>query len=77
LPPSTSASNSSGTGAIGSTRGGVELAIEIEFDQLFEAAEEEEIRLKGGKNNLDYPLSEEERLAMRRERTRCFYPDEI
>lgn len=58
------------------TRGGVELAIEIEFDQLFEAAEEEEMRMENSNGGNSEVQRGEERIAMKRERARCFYENE-
>lgn len=64
-------------------QGGVELAIEIEFDQLWEAAEEEELRFQTADPAMEIDgdvsvkrLREEEVLAMRKERNRCFYDDD-
>lgn len=84
-----------GTGGIGGgTGGGIgpELAIEIEFDQLWENSQEEMILILGDDNKIvkdsmgvdddnagkrkiegdEWPLSDEDVLAMRRERERCF-----
>lgn len=57
------------------SRGGPELAIEIEFDQLWEISEEERIAAMGntvGGNSIKWDLEEEDRLAMATERDRCF-----
>lgn len=58
--------------------GGPEVALELEFVQLWEGMEDEMIRAGGGKRRRDgveeekWELGEEDRLAMRRARERCF-----
>lgn len=75
---------------------GAELAIEIEFEQIWEAQEEEEAQTRRRRRSMRakqqgegeeeeedettmemdvYPLTDEERIAMRRERHRCYYED--